>query len=1137
MVQRVGFVSCDIIGHSREKDLRVQIERIGRLNRVVGETIAACGPENIYWASGGDGGHVGFLMPDWAEPAVGLMVRLREWSRETELPLRLSGHCGDVEWVDGAPGRREMVGDGINLAGRLLDYSDHNAVIASAPFADAVLQAGVPGVQFHDPVLVQPKYFPPGKIYLASVEGRFRSAWETPRTTDRRLLEDALRSRQAWEVIYRGKRLLQADAADADALQALGGLGRQGLTYRNPATEELETNEFLGLMDKHARTDFLRAAQLVERDPDDLICQHGDGGDAMFVILRGEIGVLAPGREPESAGELKPVLTMGAGMIVGELAFALHRPRTATLKCLAKTALLAFTFQQLQTLLRESRFRARIETTFGQFLKSRILKYVCDNVSFLVGRDRTGPLAALAEPWELMLDHARVLTCSAAEERILSRQDESFRDDGLYILAGGRLQDAADPTRVLDGNDLPVLYAHFPGKLAVGDASYTAKDESRILHIGTEALQDLGPDLSRRVLEGVRQAVTKPLAPPVRPVEEEAFASQTVLVHYPAPIALAFRRFCQQGDPAGRTDRLFKALEATLKYLVFLGAADLLHCLALGPAARGELPAHAAFEFLRKPTRMTLGKWVSALREVAGALAGRRECFVRELPETCRPGGRFDGDILGWIVAQRNLVEHVEGSVALTSQEYQDVVRRVRPKLEEAFQRLGFLRRYPLGFVTEGVGRNAEAGRRRYCVHSCMGASVASTEEAYVIESAEPFTPGMPFVVAPDGGRLLYLWPLLQQKMVEHTGRHSLFAFETLHDHGAFLTRIRLAAVDLRATWEVELHDRPAAGHAWLLERLRALPAVLTTTGDRRLTEGLQPAERGRLVGRTLGPNRLLAAIACGGFGTIYAAETPDGRRVAVKVLETPEASRQYPRFRQEFEKLRRAGRHPGIVQCFELDNQLMDGREYPWYSMEFAAGGDLRSRMEERQRGRDETAPWAEAAARREIIREFQAITAAVAHLHGLEIIHRDIKPGNVLIMENGELRLSDFGLVKSLDLSEQNQEEGRRTSTGAVLGTPWYMAPEQERGEKAEKPADVYALGVVLAELSAGRRPSPNTRAREGSTLGQCPEVQRLPRDLARLIRRCTDAAADKRPPDALAVQEEFTRVVEARNEEPAE
>jgi serine/threonine-protein kinase len=271
--------------------------------------------------------------------------------------------------------------------------------------------------------------------------------------------------------------------------------------------------------------------------------------------------------------------------------------------------------------------------------------------------------------------------------------------------------------------------------------------------------------------------------------------------------------------------------------------------------------------------------------------------------------------------------------------------------------------------------------------------------------------------------------------------------------------------------------------------------------------------------------------VASGGFGVIYAAEAPDGQRVAVKVIESGGASRHLQRFRQEYEKLRQAGRHPNIIQCYDWGNEILDAREYPRYSMELSLGGDLRRRIDERggppQRP---LLPWADPSLRGEIVREFTAVAGAAAHLHSLDIVHRDIKPGNVLLMDDGELRLSDFGLVKNLEPSEKSLLQGSPTSSGAVVGTRNYMAPEQEKGQEVEKTADVYALGILLAELATGRRPDADPFTARGSTIPNAQALDGLPRSLVRLILRCTDVKPDRRPADAQAVLDQFVRLTGA-------
>jgi hypothetical protein len=631
--------------------------------------------------------------------------------------------------------------------------------------------------------------------------------------------------------------------------------------------------------------------------------------------------------------------------------------------------------------------------------------------------------------------------------------------------------------------------------------------------------------------------------PPVAPsAPSPAFSSYTVVTRYPTPIALAYRRFCRQPEPTARLKALFAALEASLRYLVTLGVCDLLRRLALSGPPDARLPDSPAFDFLRRHRPMTLGTWVEALREAARALASGPSGVVPELAAVCAPDARLVSQDLAGLIAMRNAHIHETGSLAAGADECQEALRAARPLFEEVLQQVRFVCDYPLGFAQRSRGGASTGGRHRYYLHSCMGARVANTVEASAVEFLAPLREHLPFVISRDGSRLLYLWPLLLERVATQTERHTLYVFEEIPDsHGAFLTRVRMAAIDVRDGWTQALREQRAADHTWLLERVRELPAAVDMPPALRLAERLAPLSGGKLVGRRLGSNRLLSVIAVGGFSTVYAAEdTTSGRRVAVKVLESPEAQRHLARFLQEFERLRAAGAHPNIIRCFDWGAPIIGNREYPWFSMEFAAGGDLAGRIEERRGEHPDGPPWQEPQLRADIVREFRAVAAAVAHLHSLGIVHRDIKPGNVLIMEDGELRLSDFGLVKDLSPRDESEELSAtialspRTSTGAVLGTRHYMAPEQERGEEVDTPNDVYALGVLLAEMTTGRRPVPDSQVRAGSTLAGDPATRKLPEGLREMILHCTDADPNRRPANGHTVLAEFDRRVDTRSVE---
>jgi eukaryotic-like serine/threonine-protein kinase len=363
--------------------------------------------------------------------------------------------------------------------------------------------------------------------------------------------------------------------------------------------------------------------------------------------------------------------------------------------------------------------------------------------------------------------------------------------------------------------------------------------------------------------------------------------------------------------------------------------------------------------------------------------------------------------------------------------------------------------------------------------------------------------------------------------------------FKSIEKDERFLSAVEVVAIDHKDTWSKRIAPPGAGGnHDWLWDQLAKLPQVVPITPDLRFADGLAESLVGRLTGESLGDkkqHKLMGPIARGGFGTVYdATDTRTGTRVAVKVLEDrdgldpKEDLAQFKRFQQEYEKLKKAGAETkGFIQTFEWGTNIIGRREYPWFSMEFATGGDLTARFEERRTALAEVFPWNEPESREAVIGEFRAIVTAVANLHELGIVHRDIKPGNILVLDGGELRLSDFGLVKDIDRPRGGMSAGPGSSRGTVVGTRDYTATEQERGETVTRAADVYALGILLAELASGRRPTPAGDTVAGSPVERDAHVQKLPEPLRRLIVRCTNRDPDARPDDASHVLVEFERV----------
>jgi hypothetical protein len=198
---------------------------------------------------------------------------------------------------------------------------------------------------------------------------------------------------------------------------------------------------------------------------------------------------------------------------------------------------------------------------------------------------------------------------------------------------------------------------------------------------------------------------------------------------------------------------------------------------------------------------------------------------------------------------------------------------------------------------------------------------------------------------------------------------------------------------------------------------------------------------------------RSIEPLAHGGMGEIYRA-TDDalGRDVAVKVLAErfarDEASRA--RFTREALAAARLSGEPFIVTIFDVG----EWREQPYIVMELAAGGTVAQRLE---RGHVSTA---------DALRWLEQAGLALDAAHARGIVHRDVKPANLLLTRDGDVRVADFGIASAAGLASL-------TATGTVLGTMGYLAPEQAMGRETTAAADRYALAVVAYELLAGRRP----------------------------------------------------------------
>jgi serine/threonine-protein kinase len=262
----------------------------------------------------------------------------------------------------------------------------------------------------------------------------------------------------------------------------------------------------------------------------------------------------------------------------------------------------------------------------------------------------------------------------------------------------------------------------------------------------------------------------------------------------------------------------------------------------------------------------------------------------------------------------------------------------------------------------------------------------------------------------------------------------------------------------------------------------------------------------------------VLGVIGHGGMGIVYQARHRKlNRVVALKMILAAHGASagDLARFRAEAEAVA-ALQHPNIVQVYEAG----ESAGQPFLALEFVPGGSLAQHL----RG----APVSSGRAAEIVL----TLARAVQHAHERGVVHRDIKPANVLLGPDGTLKVTDFGLAKRLDASLAH------TPTGAVLGTPSYMAPEQALGNAraAGPPADVYSLGAILYELLTGRPPFQGETVMQTILQAQqhdpVPPAQlnpAVPRDLETICLKCLEKEPARRYGSAAALADDLRRFVQ--------
>ena len=208
---------------------------------------------------------------------------------------------------------------------------------------------------------------------------------------------------------------------------------------------------------------------------------------------------------------------------------------------------------------------------------------------------------------------------------------------------------------------------------------------------------------------------------------------------------------------------------------------------------------------------------------------------------------------------------------------------------------------------------------------------------------------------------------------------------------------------------------------------------------------GINPLIRGYRFIRKLGVTE---------HSAVYLAERESaGMKVVLKVLrQIPDASDSvgaFDRFLQEYELIAEIS-HPNIVRIYDLGV----GDDHAHIAMEYLDGGNLRDRI-------NQGIPEAVA------VKYFRQIVSAISAIHEVGILHRDLKPGNIMLRRDNSIALIDFGLAKRMRLKMEI------TDSGEIFGTPYYMSPEQGHGNGVDTRSDIYSLGIIFYEMLTGKKP----------------------------------------------------------------
>ncbi|MDO9015549.1 MAG: serine/threonine-protein kinase [Deltaproteobacteria bacterium] len=550
--------------------------------------------------------------------------------------------------------------------------------------------------------------------------------------------------------------------------------------------------------------------------------------------------------------------------------------------------------------------------------------------------------------------------------------------------------------------------------------------------------------------------------------EAIAHASDDEVVHYllPHPIA-AFFHLTRISHLSG--DRLgfrFRFVEETLRFLALLAVSD---ALARGADKRQARTWFKAFE------TPSLGKLLKALQSAA-----RRsdQPFVPELRGAL--GGPWESATIS-LIGTRNDWAH--GRVPPTEAS----ARKILPTLDEPWREftrgLTWLQRYQLGAFAE-VRSSGDTFRAlwfasRGMEETCESVSLRCQRKPREHEVA---------ILDIRSGNLLYLTPFFYVDSAERGRSKELHWLRELTpsdgQHLVTYQTVAAAAAQMCGFFDPGSDERPTL--AQLLERPGSWPQQVSGMLSVESASALEAPTASPSIDQRL---RVIGKLGEGGMGEVWEVHDADlDRRCALKILRSLHNSSpsMLKRFHREGRLLAKV-RHPGVVQVFDRG---VNAKRQPFLLMELVEGENLQQRLER-------AGPLPEAEAISVVIDLLDALAA----IHAVEVVHRDVNPRNVMLSSRGEVRVLDLGIAL-------HNVETRGTRTNEVLGTRGYIAPEQYSGDATPR-SDIFAAGHLLRTLCTGRAPD---------------DVENPLEDLSPALRDVYARAVAKNPSDRFVSAEEF-------------